>query len=51
MRYWLPRLHWIDLSPSDALELGLNQAARVQWQVFALEWAGFGVTIMARPRP
>ncbi len=48
---WLPRLRWRDLDPEEAVALDLDQAARVQWQVFEFAWLCFGIIMAARPRP
>jgi hypothetical protein len=47
----LPQIGWIDIPADEALELGLEQAGRCQWQIFRVEWLGCGFTFMARVRP
>lgn len=46
----LPKIGWTDISVDEALELGLDQPARWQWQIWRIEWFGFGFTVWARAK-
>lgn len=46
----LPKIGWTDISVDEALELGLDQPARWQWQIWRIEWLGFGFTVWARAK-
>jgi len=42
----LPRLHWIEIDDTDALELDLSLHHR--WEVLRFEWFGLGLDIISR---
>ncbi len=45
---WLPHIRWRDLDAWEAMELGLEQAARFGWEAFEFAWLGFGFIFIAR---
>lgn len=47
-RTWYPWIGWREISREDALELGLEQAARYKWELLGIEWFGYGITFVAR---
>lgn len=42
---------WRDIDANEALQLGLEQAGRWQWQMFHIGICGYGIAIMARVKP
>lgn len=41
---------WVDLTPAEAMEMGLEQAARLRWQMWRIELFGFGICLMVRTK-
>lgn len=41
---------WHDLARSEALELGLEHAARLDYEAFMIGLFGFGLTVAVRPK-
>jgi len=41
---------WVDLTPAEAMEMGLEQAARLRWQMWRIELLGFGICFMVRTK-
>lgn len=44
---WLPSLGWQPVSDKDVAEFELD--ASHAWEVFCIEWFGFGIALYARP--
>lgn len=47
---WLPIIRWRDIDADEALQLGLEQAGRIVWQVREFTWFNFGIIYAARPK-
>lgn len=41
---------WVDITPAEAMEMGLEQAARLRWQMWRIELFGFGICFRVRPK-
>lgn len=42
---------WRDISTEEALECGVPQAVRKQWQAWGVEVFGYGLWLCLRPKP
>ena len=44
----LPKFGWTKLSPEEALDFGLEQVTRRQWEIWTIEWFNSGISLWVR---